>query len=213
MIELQGISVEYPQSQPLAAITHKFDTGTTAVMGPSGSGKSTLLRVISGSQFPTSGHVRIDGTAVDYASWRSPSDRRVSLIHQDFRLVPFLSVEHNLLLAAELRGVGRSADDVAAQLERVALPVTYKSRLPGTLSGGEQQRVAIARAMIAGSSVILADEPTGALDAENSARVTDLLVQLGEQAGLTVLVATHDPAVANRMDTILRLSEGALVKG
>lgn len=210
MIELDRVTVEYSDATPLAKVTVRLEPGCTAVMGPSGSGKSTLLRVIAGQQQPTAGAVAIDGVAVAAASWRSSSDPRVSLIHQDYRLVPFLTVEQNLLLAAELRGVDRSADDVAGALDRVALPAGMRSRLPRTMSGGEQQRVAIARALMTGAPVVLADEPTGALDEGNTDRVTEVLVALGRTERLVIVVATHDLGVARRMDRCLRLVDGQL---
>jgi ABC-type lipoprotein export system ATPase subunit len=210
MITLDHVTVRYPEVTPLDEVDLTFGPGTTAVMGPSGSGKSTLLRVISGMQRPAAGAVAIDGVGVAAASWRSAGDPRVSLIHQDYRLVPFLTVEQNMLLAAELRGVRRSGADVGAMLERVGLPSSMGRRLPARLSGGQQQRVAIARALLAGASVLLADEPTGALDVDNTERIADILVELGRRDGLVVVVATHDPRVAERMDHRVRLARGTL---
>lgn len=208
VITLEKVRVKYADATPLDDVNLVLETGTTAIMGPSGSGKSTLLRVISGMQTPTSGVVRIDGITVARASWRSSSDPRVSLIHQDYRLVPFLTIEENLLLAAELRGLRRSGADAVSALGQVGLAASMRDRLPETLSGGQQQRVAIARSLMAGTSVILADEPTGALDVENTGRVADILTDLGRGAGLTVVVATHDPSVAGRLDRCLSLSRG-----
>lgn len=210
MITLDHVTVEYPEVTPLDEVDLTFGPGTTAVMGPSGSGKSTLLRVISGMQQPAAGAVAIDGVGVAAASWRSAGDPRVSLIHQDYRLVPFLTVEQNMLLAAELRGVRRSSADVGAMLERVGLPSSMGRRLPTRLSGGQQQRVAIARALLAGTSVLLADEPTGALDVDNTERIADILVELGRRDGLVVVVATHDPRVAERLDHRVQLARGKL---
>jgi putative ABC transport system ATP-binding protein len=210
MIALDHLTVEYPEVTPLNEVTLTLEPGTTAVTGPSGSGKSTLLRLIGGTQAPTAGQVTIDGTAVTTASWRSAGDPRVSVIYQDYRLVPFLTVEQNMLLAAELRGVRRSGADVAAMLGRVDLPAKMRDRLPPTMSGGQQQRVAIARALMAGTSVILADEPTGALDVANTERVTDILVDLGRE-GLMVVVATHDPNVAQRLDRRFEVARGKLL--
>jgi ABC-type lipoprotein export system ATPase subunit len=211
MITLDHVTVRYPEVTPLDDVDLTFGPGTTAVMGPSGSGKSTLLRVISGMQRPAAGAVAIDGVGVAAASWRSAGDPRVSLIHQDYRLVPFLTVEQNMLLAAELRGVRRSGADVGAMLERVGLPSSMGRRLPTRLSGGQQQRVAIARALLAGTSVLLADEPTGALDVDNTERIADILVELGRRDGLVVVVATHDPRVAERLDHRVQLARGKLV--
>nr|WP_241728911.1 ATP-binding cassette domain-containing protein [Nocardioides zeae] len=182
-------------------------------MGPSGSGKSTLLRVVAGLQRPSAGLVEIDGTPPRQASWRSGGDPRVALIHQDYRLVPFLTVEENLRLAAEVRGEDLDDDEVGERLAAVRLDHLDRARLPGTLSGGEQQRLAIARALGPGVSVLLADEPTGALDAENTAVVTDLLVDLGAGRGVQVVIATHDASVAERAAAVYRVDQGRLVRG
>ncbi|MDQ7906067.1 ATP-binding cassette domain-containing protein [Phytohabitans sp. ZYX-F-186] len=212
MITLAHVTVEYPDATPLQDVSLTLGSSTTAIVGPSGSGKSTLLRIIGGMQVPTSGAVSIDDVAVVTASWRSAGDPRVSLIHQDYRLVPFLTVEQNLLLAAEMRRVRRTSADVTSVLGKVALPASMRGRLPATLSGGQQQRVAIARSLIAGTSVILADEPTGALDVKNTERVTDILVDLGRQHGLAIVVATHDQSVAQKLDHRFELAEGRLVQ-
>jgi putative ABC transport system ATP-binding protein len=156
--------------------------------------------------------VSIDGKPVATASWREAGDVRVAVIHQDYRLVPFLTVQQNLLLGAELRGVTGTRDTVVETLERVALSATMVDRYPSTMSGGEQQRVAIARALMAQAPVIVADEPTGALDVDNTRRVTDILGQLGTVGGLTVLVATHDLSVAAGMGVQLELNSGRLEK-
>lgn len=209
-IDLEEVSVRYQDSSPLRDLSVTFRSGAIGITGPSGSGKSTLLRVISGLQEPTTGGVRIDQEPVKTPSWRSAGDLRVAMIHQDYRLVPFLTVAQNLLLAAETRGIDPDDSDVTTALDRVALPSSMRERLPGTMSGGEQQRVAIARSLMVGASVILADEPTGALDTHNTARVADILADLGRADGLTVLIATHDPQVAAHLDRCYRLSDGTL---
>jgi len=206
MIQLEQVTVRYGDVIPLEDVNLILHPGTTAVMGPSGSGKSSLLRILAGAQKPSSGRVSIDGSPVSVASWRSASDPRVSLIHQDYRLVPFLTVEENLRLVAELRGHQVSPSGVADALERVRLAADMRGRLPESLSGGEQQRVAIARALVARTAVILADEPTGALDEDNTHHVAQILSELGAQPGLAVVVATHDRGVAEEMDRCLHLT-------
>ena len=210
MISLNDLTVEYPYSRPLDRLTSTIDSSPAVVMGPSGSGKSTLLRVIAGLQRPTSGSVRIDGAPVSYVSWRRAADIRVALIHQDLRLVAFLSVEENLRLAAEMRGIRLDVDDIAWALDRVGLGGEFAARDPRTLSGGEQQRVAIARALACRVEVLLADEPTGALDAVNTERVARVFVELGQGPKVTVLVATHDPVVASMIDTRYVIEDGQL---
>lgn len=211
MISLDHVSVEYGDIKPLDNVSHTFHAGTAAVVGPSGSGKSTLLRLIAGLQKPTAGTLSIDDEPVAQASWSSAGDPRVSVIYQDYRLVPFLTVAVNLMLAVEARGGKCSTEQADAALTRVGLPASMGHRLPGSLSSGEQQRVAIARGLVAGSPVLVADEPTGALDAENTARITDVLLELGKSRDLTVIIATHDLSVADRMDQRINLGAGRLV--
>lgn len=206
MIMLEHVTVAYPASTALDDLCLELPTGSTALMGPSGSGKSTLLRVIAGQQAPTSGTVRIDGTPVVTATWSRAGDHRIAMVHQDYRLVPFLTVAENLRLAAELRGQTITTEDCAAALQGVGLQPELAARRPGSLSGGQQQRVAIARALVTDATVLLADEPTGALDVANSDRIAGILADIGRRPGLTVLVATHDPAVAAHMDRIRTVS-------
>lgn len=211
MISLNHVSVDYGDIKPFDDVSHTFVAGTTAVTGPSGSGKSTLLRLIAGLQNPTAGSVEIDGEPVGRTSWFTAGDPRVSVIYQDYRLVPFLTIAQNLSLAVEARGATSFADQIEAALARVGLPSSMADRLPGSMSSGEQQRVAIARALAVGSPVLVADEPTGALDADNTARITDVLLELGQSSDLTVIVATHDLSVAERMNQRIDLGVGRLV--
>jgi ABC-type lipoprotein export system ATPase subunit len=131
-------------------------------------------------------------------------------VYQDYKLVDFLSIADNLLLAAEMRGLNKSRADAERALSTVGLDHLNPTRLPATLSGGEQQRVAIARAVICESEALIADEPTGALDASTTDVVTDLLLSLATETSTMVLVATHDPRVADRMPARFELREGQL---
>jgi putative ABC transport system ATP-binding protein len=213
VLECTDITIAYRVGRAtvtvLGDVSLQVDERPLALMGPSGSGKSSLLRVLAGLQAPTSGTVRIDDQLVRAARDRGTTDERVALIEQDHQLVDFLTVEENLRLAAELRGLTVSAAQVSTRLDAVGLD-GYAGRWPMTLSGGEQQRVAIARALLLGSRVILADEPTGALDADNSLRVAELLVRIAERDGVCVIVATHDVEVAARLPRQLRLAGGRL---
>lgn len=211
MLTIDQVSVAYGGIPVLDGVSLEVHPGSTALMGPSGSGKSTLLRIIAGRQVPSAGVVTIGGTAVEYASWRSSGDARIAMVFQDYRLVPFLTVADNIALAAEARGRLIGDEDIQAALIRVGLAPELGDRAPTSLSGGEQQRVAIARALVTGAQVLLADEPTGALDATNSRRIGEILRGLGED-GLTVVVATHDESVAAALDRTVRLGGQAAIR-
>lgn len=211
MLTIDQVSVAYGGIPVLDGVSLEVHPGSTALMGPSGSGKSTLLRIIAGRQVPSAGVVTIGGTAVEYALWRSSGDARIAMVFQDYRLVPFLTVADNIALAAEARGRLIGDEDIQAALIRVGLAPELGDRAPTSLSGGEQQRVAIARALVTGAQVLLADEPTGALDATNSRRIGEILRGLGED-GLTVVVATHDESVAAALDRTVRLGGQAAIR-
>jgi ABC-type lipoprotein export system ATPase subunit len=197
MRPLRDLALEVAPGRPLALV------------GPSGSGKTTLLRVLAGLQVPDAGVVSLDGKPVQSLHEKGAVDARFAMVFQDLRLVDFLSVEENLCLAVEMRGVGVDNTLVSRCLDAVGL-AGFESRRPRTLSGGEQQRVAIARALVLRCRVILADEPTGALDSENSRTVARLLVELAEQSDVITVVATHDPEVATLMAHRVRLRDGTL---
>jgi ABC-type lipoprotein export system ATPase subunit len=203
------VSVAY-RREPVFEITAELGPEPVAIMGPSGSGKSTFLRLLAGTQRPDRGIVTLNGIKILEPSWHSSADRRIALVHQDYRLVEFLSVVENLLLATEVRGLKKGADDAVAVLDRLGLSNVDPDRKPGTLSGGEQQRVAIARALVCESAALLADEPSGALDAKNTDLITDLILQIGAETAMQIVVATHDPRVADRFPQRYALDQGAL---
>ncbi|WP_344112025.1 ABC transporter ATP-binding protein [Kribbella alba] len=184
-------------SRPLQDVSLTVGQEPTALVGPSGSGKSTLIRVVAGLQAPDQGTVSINGSAVKHRQSGGVLDPRVSVVYQDYRLVGFLTVAENLQLAAELRDAAADDATIKTLLSKVDLE-GFESRHPETLSGGEQQRVSIARALITQPQVLLADEPTGALDSANSARIAQLLLMLAKEDNVSVLVATHDEAVADQ---------------
>jgi putative ABC transport system ATP-binding protein len=185
------------------------------LVGRSGSGKSTLLNLIAGIDRPTAGSVAVNGidlTALDEQARTRFRRRHIGFVFQFFNLIPLLTVEENLLLPLDLNG---RADDkgvarARALLERVGLAGRGES-YPERLSGGEQQRVAIARALIHEPDIILADEPTGNLDADTAADVLALLDGLAREAGRTVLMATHSREVIGVADRILTVQRGGLV--
>jgi putative ABC transport system ATP-binding protein len=184
-----------------------------AVVGPSGSGKSTLGALLAGIDTPTSGSLVVDGTRIDrlkvdeLAEWRGA---RVGIVFQDFHLLPTLSARENVELAIELgpSGAGRRLRKQAAlaTLERVGL-AAHARKLPAQMSGGEQQRVGIARALVTQPALIVADEPTGALDQANGHAVFELLSAVAA-AGTTVVLITHDRALAAAADRVVSMIDG-----
>jgi ABC-type lipoprotein export system ATPase subunit len=183
-----------------------------AILGRSGSGKSTLLHLIGGLDRPEAGTIVLDGERVDGASEARLSEmrrRRVGFVFQFFHLLPELSGEANVLLAARVRGAHPEATERAHELvDRLGLRPVARS-LPHQLSGGEQQRFAIARALVNDPAVVLADEPTGNLDAQAGAEVLRLL-RAGADEGRAVIMVTHEAAAAGIADRVLTLREGKL---
>ncbi len=183
-----------------------------AVMGPSGSGKTTLLNILGCLDLPTSGQVRIAGTDVARLNHKERTRFRaeqVGFIFQQFHLIPYLTALENVMMAQYFHSMTDTAEAQQA-LERVGL-ASRLHHLPSQLSGGEQQRVAIARALINQPSLLLADEPTGNLDAENEAIVMRLLREL-HAAGHTILMVTHDPAVGLMADRRIVLEHGRIAQ-
>lgn len=188
-----------------------------ALLGASGSGKSTLLNLLGGIDYPSSGEVQIDDHA--FSCLKEPAlthMRRVKIgfIYQLFNLIPTLSVAENIALPLELAGVSTTVcqQQVDQWLTRVAL-TGREHAFPDQLSGGEQQRVAIARALIHQPALVLADEPTGNLDAVSGHKVLDLLTTLSREQGQTLVIVTHSQIVAKAADRILLMSDGKLVQG
>ncbi|MBR0851610.1 ABC transporter ATP-binding protein [Bradyrhizobium diazoefficiens] len=184
-----------------------------AVMGPSGSGKSTFMNLLGCLDRPTAGAYRLEGldvAALDGDSLAALRNRRIGYIFQSFNLLPRADALSNVELPMQYAGLSRSVRRARARalLETCGLGDRL-NHAPAQLSGGQQQRVAIARALANGPSLLLADEPTGALDSRTGSGIMDLFDQLN-QSGLTIVVVTHDDAVARRASRILRFSDGAL---
>ncbi len=180
------------------------------ILGPSGSGKTTLLNVIGGIEPATRGTVRVAGQDVTAAGNGDLTDYRrktVGFVFQFFNLVPTLTARENVQLVGEL--AGRSADDAAAALESVGLS-DRASRFPASLSGGQQQRVAIARALVKRPPLLLCDEPTGSLDLETGRQVLGVIRELGRRDGVTVLLVTHNQAIAAMADRVIHVGSGEL---
>ncbi|MCX6909842.1 MAG: ABC transporter ATP-binding protein [Verrucomicrobia bacterium] len=188
-----------------------------ALMGPSGSGKSTLLHIIAGIDRPTGGRCVVEGTEVgdlsetELAAWRK---QHVGFVFQTFNLIPVLTAFENVelpLLLTGLTGCERR-DHVEAALELVGLADRMR-HLPRQLSGGQEQRVAIARALVTDPTLLVADEPTGNLDAHSAADVLGLLQTLNRDAGKTVVMVTHDPKAAAHARRMVHLEKGELLNG
>ena len=186
---------------------------TLAVLGASGSGKSTLLGLMAGLDLPTSGKVTIFGEnlfALDEdqrAAWRR---QNLGFVFQSFQLLGQMNALENILLPLELAGSADAEQRARVLLERVGLGGRAR-HYPRTLSGGEQQRVALARAFVSQPRLLLADEPTGSLDAATGERVIDLLFELNREAGATLVLVTHDPDLAKRCSRRLTLHAGKVV--
>lgn len=184
-----------------------------AVMGASGSGKSTLLHLIAGMTRPDEGHVLVDGEDLSAMSDRQLSlfrRRRIGLVFQAFNLIASLTAEQNMLLPLLCDGREPAPGKLDALLKRLGLGDRRRHR-PDALSGGEQQRVAIGRALVADPSIILADEPTGSLDSVSGQALCRLLRELRDEQGRTIVVVTHEPAVAAWAERIVVLKDGALL--
>jgi len=185
---------------------------TVAVLGSSGSGKSTLLGLVAGLDTPTSGTVRIAGQdlfALDEDGRAALRGRGMGFVFQSFQLLPDLSALDNVMLPLELAGLADARERARAQLARVGLSHRERHR-PNQLSGGEQQRVALARAFAVAPSLLLADEPTGNLDGHTGAQIIELMLELNREQGATLIVVTHDPALAGLCGRQLRLEGGRL---
>lgn len=214
-MRVSGLALDVPGRRLLDEVG--FDVGAgecLAVMGPSGSGKTSLLNCLSGIAMPTSGWVWAAGTELTALGLSRRTEfrlRHIGMVFQFGELLPELSALENVALPLRLMGTSRREAERRASgwLDRLGLD-DGKAH-PETLSGGEIQRVAIARALAHEPRLVLADEPTGALDEENSLRVVELLVGAAKDLGAAVIVATHDPLVASSTDRVLRLLDGRLV--
>jgi putative ABC transport system ATP-binding protein len=220
VITARGVVKSYTRGEETVRVLDGLDLEVRrgewlALMGPSGSGKTTLLNVLGGLDHPDSGSVIADGediealSARDLAAWRS---RHVGFIFQLYNLIPVLTACQNVELPLRLTPLSRAERD--RQVRTALGLVGLSDRLehyPAQLSGGQEQRVAIARAIVTDPTFLLADEPTGDLDAKSEREILDLLGTLHRDMGKTIVMVTHDPEAAERADRILRLDDGRLV--
>ena len=185
-----------------------------AIVGASGSGKSTLLAILAGLDTPTTGSVMLDGAslfALDEDARAELRGRAVGFVFQSFQLLPALTALENVMLPLELAGRADAEDAARAMLERVGLAGRL-GHYPKHLSGGEQQRVALARAFVVRPKLLLADEPTGSLDAASGEAVIELIFELNRGSGTTLIMVTHDEQLAQRCGRVVRLAAGRIAE-
>jgi putative ABC transport system ATP-binding protein len=204
---------KYQTVHALAGVSCVFERGRFyAVVGASGSGKTTMLSMMAGLDNPTSGKVVIgetDVAGIDRDRYRL---EHVSVIYQNLNLFPLLSVIENVMFPLEYRKISKAEARKTAveKLQSVGIDDMKHHRLPSMLSGGEQQRVAIARSLANKTGFLLADEPTGNLDTDNSEKIVLLLKELAQKEKICAVVVTHDPAVAQEADVVLRIKDGVI---
>jgi putative ABC transport system ATP-binding protein len=220
MIEIENISKVYQlgdqEVRALDGVDLHIDKGEMlAIMGPSGSGKSTLMAILGCLDVPTSGSYRLDGESVEKLSENQLADvrsRKIGFVFQQFNLLARTTALDNVMLPLTYAGVnGRNRKRLATEaLQKVGLGDRLHHR-PNELSGGQQQRVAIARALVNSPAILLADEPTGALDSKTGAEIIGLFQRLHAELGQTVIYVTHDPFIARHTARVVRIADGRIV--
>lgn len=203
-LELKNVSYAYEKSKTvLQSVNADLETGKMyAILGPSGSGKTTLLSLLGGLDVPTQGSVLFDGEAITAKGLEHHRRNHISLIFQSYNLIDYMTPMENVQLTAKL--------DAAPILERLGLEEDEITRNVLKLSGGQQQRVAIARALASDAPIILADEPTGNLDADTAEEITEILKESAHAFGKCVVVVTHSANVAKQADVVLEIKRGHL---
>ena len=217
MIDLQGIGMRYAMAGTDIPVLQSLDLQVgdgerVAIVGPSGSGKTTLLLLLTGLAQASGGTVRIDGATLDTMTSDQRADLRreaIGIVFQSFHLIPSLTASENVALPLDIAGLADSHERAEAMLDRVGLADRLR-HYPAQLSGGEQQRVAIARSLVHEPRLLVADEPTGNLDEQTGNTIMQTLFDLNRENGVTLLLVTHDPTLAERCDRTLRLHEGRL---
>lgn len=217
-IEVAGLAKRVPDADGELTILHSVDftvqrAETLAIVGASGSGKSTLLGLLAGLDAPSAGRVVLDGTdiyALDEDGRAGFRKAKLGFVFQSFQLLAHLTALENVMLPMELRGESDAREKAAAMLERVKLGARLK-HYPKYLSGGEQQRVALARAFVTQPPLLFADEPTGSLDAATGEAVIQLMFELNREHGSTLVLVTHDLAIAARCGRTITIAAGRLV--
>ena len=218
MIELQGIHKTYAGAQPLHVLKginlNIAEGELVSIMGASGSGKSTLLNILGILDDYDQGEYRLAGTLIKNLSETRAAEyrnRMIGFIFQSFNLIGFKTAEENVELPLYYQGVGRRKRYQLAMEELDKMGLTdWAGHYPNEMSGGQRQRVAIARALITRPKIILADEPTGALDSKTGVEVMELLKKLNREERITMIIVTHDPTVAAQTNRIIRIKDGII---
>ncbi|HLO30335.1 MAG TPA: ABC transporter ATP-binding protein [Anaerolineales bacterium] len=220
MIQIENLTKTFPMGdsevQALNGTSFTIEQGEmVAIMGPSGSGKSTLMSIIGCLDVPSSGTYSLDGVAIenmDDTQLAEIRGRKIGFVFQQFNLLSRTNALENVMLPLTYAGVrGKERQERALKaLERVGLS-DRTHHAPNELSGGQQQRVAIARALVNEPAILLADEPTGALDSKTGVEIMDLFQRLHKDNGQTVILVTHDPYIARHTDRIIKLSDGKIL--
>lgn len=214
IVDAVGLSRLFPGGGGVRDLTLQLSEGEFAtLLGPSGSGKTSLLMLLAGLERPSGGSIRVAGHmlgGLDEDALARIRRDHIGIVFQAFHLIPTMTAHENVAIGMELAGVADAMDRAAAALRSVGLGHRL-SHLPGQLSGGEQQRVALARALAPRPVLILADEPTGNLDQATGAVVIDLLFALTGEMGATLLLVTHDPALAARCGRSVHMADGRVV--
>jgi len=219
MIELKDLTMSFAMKEEQVDVLTGVDLfigngETVAIIGPSGSGKTTLLLLLAGLDKPRNGTIKLDGISLSDLDADAMADIRrdkLGIIFQSFHLIPSLTALGNVALPLEIAGKPDAQSHARKMLKKVGLSHREK-HYPGLLSGGEQQRVAIARALVHSPKLVLADEPTGNLDSRTGARIIEILFELNNELGATLVLVTHDEAIAKRCQRVLRLHQGKLIE-
>jgi putative ABC transport system ATP-binding protein len=215
LVQVENLEKRFDEVRALHQVSFDVESGEwIAIMGPSGSGKTTLINILGGLDHPSSGRVTVDGMDIAQLGERELTRYRsdkIGFVFQQFHLVSYLTAVENVMLAQYFHSITDEAEAVES-LRRVGMGDRL-DHVPAQLSGGEQQRVAIARAIINEPKIILADEPTGNLDTQNSEIVLSMLHQLNKELGQTIVMITHNPEAAAYSDRIVHMRDGVIVDG
>ncbi len=219
ILDVKNLSKVYGEGdtavKALDGISFEVEHGEfVVIVGPSGSGKSTLLHILGGVDTPTSGSVVIDKTDIaklDETALAIFRRRQIGLIYQFYNLIPILTVEENFTLPIRLDGGKPDQRQIQDLVDRLGLKQRM-NHLPNQLSGGQQQRVSIGRALVNNPTLLLADEPTGNLDSQNSREIVELLREFNRERNQTVLIITHDERIAMSADRVIAIEDGKIVR-